>query len=272
MFQRFPLALILGLLLSQLAFAAPEKQLDPQWVGYDARSTEVINHQPWQQFLDKYLITDQTSQTFMTYAKVSDEDYQVLSDYTSTLVSIDPKTLNREEQKSYWINLYNALTVKLILENYPVKSITKIKKGLFSFGPWNDDIVKINGVDITLNDIEHRILRPIYNDPRIHYALNCASLGCPNLLSQVFTSGNTEQLLELAANNFINHERSVRIEDGKLVLSSIYKWYQIDFGGTEQSVLKHIKEYLDKNEASTLSKYIDDIKYEYDWALNEVIK
>ena len=104
---------------------------------------------------------------------------------------------SRDEQLAYWINLYNALTVKVILDHYPVKSILDIdiSPGWFSIGPWGKKLVAVEGVEISLDDIEHRILRPIWRDPRIHYALNCAAVGCPNLLREAFTGATAEVLL-----------------------------------------------------------------------------
>ena len=257
-------------LLAVFASAAPEKALDPYWVDYDARSALQVDHSQWQAFLDEYLITDDLGQTLFDYKKVN-EDYSIkLSQYINSLAAMDPRSLNRLEQKAYWINLYNALTVQLILHNYPVKSITKIGKKFFSFGPWDDPITVINGRQLTLNQIEHNILRPIYNDPRMHYALNCASLGCPNLNRVAYTADNVDELLEAGAFAFISHERAVGFSGKKLVLSSIYDWYQVDFGGSEHAVVEHIKKYSNATLTTRLDSFNGKISYDYDWALNEV--
>ena len=105
-----------------------------------------------------------------------------------------------------------------------MKSITKLGKGFFSFGPWDDKTLTINNKELSLNDIEHRILRPIYNDARIHYAVNCASYSCPNLAAQAYTVENMDQLLDKGAEHYINHPRGVSIKNNKLTLSSIYSW------------------------------------------------
>ncbi len=262
---------ILLILIPAISFAAPKKSLDPKWIGYDARSVMVIDHSLWQGFLDKYLVRAKDSnQTLMNYAAVTSIDKNMLDSYISTLTALDPLTLNRLEQQAYWINLYNALTVQLILDNYPVSSITKIRERFFQFGPWNNEVTTINGHSVTLNDIEHRILRPIYNDPRIHYAVNCAALGCPNLLSTAFTSANVDELLEEGAIAFTEHERGVRIEGNKMVLSSIYDWYEIDFGGSVENVVLHLSEYLQEPKKSQVVNFKGKVEYEYDWSLNEV--
>ena len=134
---------------------------------------------------------------------------------------------SRREQKAFWINLYNALTVRLVAESYSVGSIRDIAS------PFDTKVVEVEGQPLSLNDIEHRILRPIWSDARIHYAVNCAAIGCPNLLPVAFTGPNTGQLLELAAHGYINHRRGARIEDGGLIVSKIYGWFTEDFGSSE---------------------------------------
>ncbi|MFA0674509.1 DUF547 domain-containing protein, partial [Vibrio sp. 10N.222.51.A6] len=114
-----------------------------------------------------------------------------------------------------------------------------------------------------LNDIEHRILRPIWQDPRTHYAVNCASLGCPNLQPEAFTSDNTAALLEQAASDFVNSDKGVLIENNKLQLSSIYDWFAVDFG-TEKQLIQHLDQYRTKPVTNT-----NKISYDYDWSLNQ---
>lgn len=115
-----------------------------------------------------------TSGNRFRYKAVSDTDHQKLKDYLDYLSRLTPVEYPREIQKAYWINLYNALTVDLILQHYPVESITDIGSW-YHFGPWDDEVVTASGQPLTLNDIEHRILRPLWEDNRIHYAVNCAS-------------------------------------------------------------------------------------------------
>ncbi len=153
--------------------------------------------------------------------------------------------LRRPEQLAYWINLYNALTVQVVLDHYPVASIhdIAISPGLLAIGPWDKPLIEIEGAAVSLNDIEHRILRPIWRDPRIHYAVNCASIGCPDLQARAFTAETAEALLEAAARAYVNHPRGARVEAGELTVSSIYAWYREDFGGTEAGVIAHLKRY-----------------------------
>ena len=179
---------------------------------------------------------------------------------------------NREQQRAFWINLYNALTIRVILKNYPVRSIRDISSGFFSSGPWSLELITIEAQALTLDDIEHRILRPIWKDARLHYAVNCASIGCPNLQNRAFTASNTEALLNKAADEFINHQRAVSInDDGELQLSSIYHWFDDDFGG-ESGVISHIREHASTSLIDMLEG-IDEIDdYHYDWRLNSIDK
>ena len=124
------------------------------------------------------------------------------------------------------------------------------------------------GREISLNDIEHRILRPIWKDPRIHYAVNCASLGCPNLSGTPFTAANKEELLDQAAADYVNHPRGVAFVKGRLRLSSIYDWYGVDFGSDETERLAHLQQYATRDLAEALMNYSGRIKYDYEWDLN----
>ena len=122
---------------------------------------------------------------------------------------------------------------------------------------------------MSLDNIEHEILRPIFADPRIHYAVNCASIGCPNLQETAFTADNLQDLLDQAAEQYINHPRGVRIESGELIVSSIFDWYAEDFGDDEEEIIEHFLDYVEDDLQEKLGVFdkIDD--YEYDWNLNE---
>ncbi|MGR6841228.1 DUF547 domain-containing protein [Aliivibrio wodanis] len=249
------------LLFSFNAFSAPKSELWDYWDVSNEKNATTISHQYWQQTLDKYLVT-KGEFTLFDYENIADADEQILNSYLRQMRRIDPREYKKAEQYAYWVNLYNAITVKIILDNYPIKSITKLG-GLFSFGPWGEEVVTVAGKTLTLNDIEHRILRPIWNDPRTHYAVNCASLGCPNLQLKAFTSRNSEQLLEKAAKEFINSKKGTDINKDTLILSSIYEWFITDFG-TQAKLFEHLKKYRPE-----LETFKGDIRYDYDWKLNK---
>jgi len=255
------------------ATGAPSADLWPKWQAHSQESIQVVDHLQWDILLKKYLVTDHPSGiNRFRYADVTLDDKKSLDTYLQQLQKVKISSLNKEEQKAYWVNLYNSLTVKVILDHYPVKSIMDIdiSPGLFSNGPWDAKLLQIEEEEMSLNDIEHRILRPIFKDNRLHYALNCASLGCPNLQPVAFTSSNIEELLETSSKEYINSPRGAQFIKNKLQVSSIYKWFQVDFGGSEEGVINHLQKYATDNLANTLKTYKKGLRFDYDWGLNQL--
>lgn len=270
-FWLFSFVLTSNILWSFPAAGAPSADLWIRWQTHSNENTQVIDHTRWDTLLKKYVITEDPSGiNRFRYADVTIDDKESLNAYLSQLQKIKVSSLNRDEQKAFWVNLYNALTVKIILDHYPVKSIMDIdiSPGFFSNGPWDAKLIQVEEEEVSLNDIEHRILRPIFNDNRLHYALNCASIGCPNLRPVAFTLRNTEELLETGAREYINSPRGAQIIKGKLQVSSIYKWFQPDFGDSERGVISHLQKYARNNLAETLKTYNKGLRFDYDWNLN----
>lgn len=244
-------------------------ELDTRWATSVEDSTDVVDHSEWQLILDDYLVADTDSGVnLFDYSGLLDDGRDSLDNYVGMLTSTDPLLLNRAEQKAYWINLYNAATVALILDNYPLTSITLIDGAAGSFGPWDNNAVIVNGHDLSLNDIEHRIIRPLYNDYRIHFAVNCASIGCPNLATEAFTSENMEQLLDEGASDYVMHERGLNLDGEKLHLSTLFEWYGDDFGSDESQVLETLANHTDAATRDALAQFDGAISYDYDWSLN----
>ncbi|KXO12594.1 putative protein DUF547 [Moritella sp. JT01] len=244
------------------------------WNKSNEATSQDIDHSQWQYVLNRYLIVDKNKNAInlFNYKNVTNADKAILRQYLVQLQNINPLQHTKAQQQAYWINLYNAQTIQLILENYPVKSITKLGERFFSFGPWDDKAVTVNGQTLSLNDIEHEILRPIWKDPRIHYAVNCASYGCPNLSATAFMASNTEQLLTAGAYAYINHPRGVSIQGDDLEVSSIYKWYSEDFGDNQQALIEHFKRYARPLLKQALILFQQDpgsIDFKYDWRLNQ---
>ncbi len=256
---------------AQAAHAAPKADLWPRWQKHDAASTQKIDHSAWNGFLKRYLVAPHPSGVHRVgYATVSSEDRRALMNYLNRLQSLPISSYNRAEQKAYWINLYNALTVHVVLSHYPVDSIRDIgiSPGLFSRGPWGAKLATIDAEKLSLDDMEHRILRPIWRDNRVHYAVNCASLGCPNLQPEAYAADNTEALLEKGAREYINHQRGVTIKNGKLTVSSIYEWFKEDFGTSREALMQHWIKYAEKDLANALKGYSGGLNHNYDWRLN----
>ena len=250
------------------AHAAPKPELWSFWDEHGTDDSVTVSHQSWSDFLSKY-ISQKDGVALLDYGGVSDADKTSLDDYVDTLAETKARALSKEEQLAYWINLYNSLTVKTVLENYPVSSIRKISSGFLPTGPWDDKLISVEGEELSLNDIEHRILRPIWKDARLHYAVNCASFGCPNLADVAYTAENTESLLEAGANAYVNHSRGAEVRDGRLYVSSIYAWFAEDFGGDDAAIIAHLKQYADDELSAQLDNVSSIADDDYDWSLNE---
>ena len=268
----FLTVMTLALLVAQTAGAAPNADLWPRWEKNDPANKQKVDHSAWDAFLKKYIVAPHPSGiNRVNYATVAPEDHTALANYVKSLERVAVSGYSRAEQRAYWINLYNAKTVELILTRFPVKSIRdiNISPGLFSSGPWGAKLMTVEGEKLALDDIEHRILRPIWKDNRIHYAVNCASLGCPNLQPAAFTAENTESLLERGAREYVNHRRGVSLQSGKLKVSSLYVWFQEDFGGSAEGLMEHWAKYAGKTLADALLSYSGGLEHDYDWRLND---
>lgn len=263
------------LLLALLSVQAPMSRAFDQpwayWLGSNEASTRQPDHSRWQQLLDRYLHRDAKGQHLFAYGAVSGADKASLKAYLDTLEQVDPRTLSRAEQRAYWINLYNAATVKLVLDHYPVSSIRRIHRGLLPLGPWDDELITVAGKRLSLNDIEHRILRAIWRDRRIHYALNCASMGCPPLQAEAFTAQNADALLQAAEQAFIRHPRGVRYDNGRLVVSKIFRWFSEDFASSEQGLRRYLAQFAAPEEQAALLNGKVALSYQYDWSLNDYV-
>ena len=245
------------------------------WETSDETSVKQVDHRAWQDILTAYLRTHSSDINKFDYAalKANAKDTSKLVKYLNYLQKLDPRTYSRAEQKAYWINLYNALTVKLVVDAFPVDSIRDICRnrapGSECSGPWNEVHAKVAGQDLTLDNIENDILRPIWKDNLIHYGLSCASYGCPDLYGTAFTAKNTETLLDTGARKYVNNSRGVDfMEDDFIIISSIYDWYVEDFGNNKQGVIKHLARYADEKLAERLKSFNGAVDYEYDWRLN----
>ena len=231
---------------------------------------ERVDHRDWSAFLGRYVAPDANGVNRVAYGQVSAADQARLDGYLTRLQSVDPAALTRDQQLAYWINLYNALTVDLILDNYPVASIRDITDGGFSFGPWDRPLALVEGQSLTLNEIEHRIIRPSFDEPRIHYALNCAAVGCPNLMNRAWQADTLERDFAAAERAYVNDPRGVWFDRrGRLILSKIYIWFREDFGANEKAVVASLETAAEPELRARLQETPRVSAYEYDWALND---
>ncbi|MBL4852768.1 MAG: DUF547 domain-containing protein [Robiginitomaculum sp.] len=227
------------------------------------------NHNKWGIVLQKYAKLDADGLVRFDYGalKASPTDMENLTAYIETLSKQKPSTFERKQAMSYWANLYNAVTVLVVVENYPVSSILKIRSGLRP-GPWKRKLVTVEGEKLSLDNIEHDIMRPTYKTPLVHYMVNCASIGCPNLKPTPWSVKNFDAELDVAARAYINSPRGVYVKDGKVTASKIYKWFKEDFGDNPVGVLNHAREYADPELLSALEGKTKIKSYKYDWKIN----
>ena len=271
-------ALAAGVVLSLSAFDtlesrfAPEPDLLEYWAQSNPDSAKVVDHSAWQSFLDRYLIAGDDGINRVAYGRVDDAGRAALDSYIQSLTGLTVTDLNEAEQEALWTNLYNALTVQVILDHYPTDSILDIdiSPGLFSNGPWGRDLVEVEGQELSLDDIEHRIIRPIWNDPRVHFSVNCAALGCPNLGTVAFTADNMDTQMDQLVRAFIAHPRGVTVEGATLKLSKIFEWYDEDFGDDVPNIVDYIKGYATPQLITQLEQAdLSDVDTDYDWGLND---
>lgn len=213
-----------------------------------------LTFKTYDDFLGKYVCNQGVA-----YAKVvKDNVTDAVDKELASLTKVEFDKLKEKDKVAYLINVYNFYTILLIKQNYPVNSIRKIKK------PWDTPIVPLFGKKVTLNHIEHEILRKQFKEPRIHFALVCASIGCPEIFSEAYIGQKLNMQLDKAAKKFLTDRKKNRIESKTLYLSKIFEWYGDDFkekyGGYKEYIIQLLKLSGDYK-----IKFID-----YDWNLNDV--
>lgn len=256
--------------MTNFAYASFHKSLWPMWEVNNPLSKKIISHKAFNDFLEKYVTTNDEGINLVNYAKLESKDLAALKQYLKDMSAISIEEYNRNEQLAYWINVYNALTIRTIASYYPIGNVQEvnISPGLFSVGPWGAMLITIQHTSLSLDDIDNRIIRPIWNDPRTHYALNNATIGAPNLNKIAYSGAQIEAQLNEAASTYINSLRGVQVIEGKLILSKLFDWYEEDFGGTKQAVIYHLAQFA-KDPLSSQLKHINTIDtYSYNWHIN----
>jgi len=248
------LALLL-FVLPLLSCANPSENGIPD-IAYSSETSAVtkrIDHQKWDSLLQKH-VTAKGNVDYLGFKK----DLNRLQTYLDELsANVPQKSWSKNAVLAYWINAYNAFTVKLILDHYPVESIKDIKR------PWDQEFIVLGGRNYSLGEIEHDILREM-NAPRIHFAINCASFSCPDLAHQAYTEQNLEEQLDAAAKTFINDKNKNTITADYIEISKIFKWFSGDFEiqGTLIDFLNKYSKLKIDNDAKVQYK-------DYNWSLNE---
>lgn len=224
------------------------------------------------------VLRDHVIQGRVNYRGIKNDDRFWI--YIESLRKSSPDEITDPKARlAYWINVYNAFTIKIVCDHYPIESIKDLNTGsflayLFSSTVWDKEIVTLAGKTLTLNRIEHEIIRPEYNDPRVHYALVCAARSCPSLRTEAYSADRLDEQLNDQAMTFIR-DRAYNVFDASrqtLALSSLFKWYAADFGGTDAALVEHVAQYLPDDQARSLRSMASKIKItylDYDWRLND---
>ncbi len=234
-------------------------------------------HDSYDALLSRYVQKNADGVNRVDYArwKAGAADVKALKDYIAAMAGQVPSKMARNEAFAYWANLYNAITLDVVLGRFPVKSIRDIKSdGLLDpkayTGPWRSKRVTVEGRQLSLDEIEHEMMRPVFKDPRVHYSVNCASFGCPNLPNRAWRAETLDVDLDAAARDFINHRRGVELIGQKLRVSSIYKWFRDDFGPDDAAVIAHFRKYASPELKAQLERVMSIGEDQYDWTLNAI--
>lgn len=249
--------LVLSVLVALILFAPPIQAAEPAAAEAPAQPPDTSIYAD---LLQKYVKAG-----VVNYGGFKSEEDRFDS-FLRQIGRVNPESLSREDEYAYWINAYNAWTIKLILTGYPgVKSI----KDLGGFwGPWKKRFVKAGGKTLTLDEIEHKILRPRFKDPRVHFAVNCASKGCPPLRSEPYEGAGLDAQLNDQTASFINDPIRTRLDRNRLYVSRIFKWFSEDF---DDDPVGFVIRYAagDFRNKLLLQRNSLDVKYmDYDWSLN----
>lgn len=257
--------------LGSVAVALPTRVEAAGIERFMPAGSATLNHDVFDGLLRRYVKPDAQNYNRVDYRAFRDGGAATLKTYIQAMLQAEPSKLSRNEAHAYWINLYNAKTLDVVLDRYPVKSIRDIRLGgggLFKTGPWSKKLVTVGGIELSLDDIEHNIVRALFSDPMSHYGLNCASYSCPNLAAFAYTGKTVNDGLARSARDYVNHPRGLRVAGKSLIASKIYSWYADDFGGTGR-LKTHWKALAEPQLARSIeSASIDG--YEYDWSLNDV--
>ena len=234
---------------------------------------ETVNHARFDRVLMEYV----DAAGYVDYARLQARADSLLRPYLQQLAETDPAALDREARLAFWINAYNAYTIKLILDHYPVESINDIKPGAGPAvpkvnSPFKLDVGEVAGEVRTLDEIEHGIIRERFDEPRIHFALVCAAVSCPRLRKEAYTGDRLNDQLDDQARTFLHDTDKNAVPAGEetVALSRIFKWFDEDFGASSASIQRFIAPYFDGNVRTNLEQARYDVSYrKYDWSLND---
>jgi len=261
----------LGYLLVGGATASAKEPLGRNWPAAQLVSMDNVDHRPFDALLKKYVDDD----GFVNYGawRNSTSDRQALQAYLTTLSSASSSVeATHDAQLAFWINAYNAVTLEGILQVYPTDSIRKHTSKLGGYNIWKDLPLLVGGRTYSLDDMEHQVLRK-QGDPRIHFAIVCASVGCPRLRNEAYTAERIDEQLADNTRDFFSRAQNLQVKGNSLQLSSILDWFGSDFGSNVNQQMKYLRPYFPAAAQQVASRSNAQVEYlDYDWSLNDQAK
>lgn len=235
------------------------------WDRHSENNSKVIDHSAWAKILANYVVEvpDSPIRQFR-YRDMDKSSLKNLNAYIRGLEKTDPRQYSKQEQLAYWMNLYNAVSVREIQPLVAAQGETVVLPASL----WTDKSVRVARQRLSLNDIEHGILRPIWKNHRIHFGLNCATMDCPNMDPQAYTGATIRDQLRAAGARFVNDDRGVHFADGKLTVARLFETYRDDFASDPQTLMKVFAHYAQDMKALYLLGYQGEIHYSQDLRLN----
>lgn len=253
-----------------LDLARPTVMVGREWPLAERVACDAVSHQPWDDLLRRFV--DANGNVDYTAWKNSADDLRQLDEYLDSLSRLDQQRSGSQSQRlAFWINGYNAVTVRGILREYPTTSIQNHVAHVWGYNIWRDLRLIVGDTSFSLGEIEHAVLRPLA-EPRIHFAIVCASRGCPRLLDEAYTAERLEEQLQRNTLVFFADPTKCFADSTRheLRLSPILSWYAADFGSSTPDVLKRIADWLPADTKSLArSNNVRVVYLDYDWTLND---
>ncbi len=264
-------AIALPLLLAATTTASAKSPLGRNWPARQRVSMDQIDHAALDRLLHKYVDADGYVD-YSHWQKTSADRKSLLAYLASLGRASTSLKASRQAKLAFWINAYNAVTIEGILQEYPTSSIRNHTARVFGYNIWKELPLIVAGKNYSLDDMEHTILRKM-SEPRIHFAIVCASVGCPRLRNEAYTATNISAQLDDNAHDFFSRRQNLRVSGNTLFLSPILDWFGEDFGTTQTARLRTIKAYLPASTRQLVEKRSTQVRYlDYDWSLNDQSK
>ena len=265
MASKLVVAIVMMAILQTVSPLVLAKDIRGYFAQNNQASDAVVDHEEFNQFLSQRILSLEDGVNRLHYREILKDNKDVLKPYLAQMAQIEVTNYNRKEQLAYWINLYNAIVINMVLQEYPIKTIKDVKS------PWRSKQITVENHALSLDNIEHGIIRAVFQDFRIHFAINSAAYGSGVLRQTVYTGDNLERNLEQVTKEFLSHDRGLSITGKRVQVSTIFKWYRDDFGDSDAGILALIKRYTSDAKRTQLgNRKIVRFNYKFDWQLNDI--